>query len=59
MIMHAAWNIVINEPNTFCNIIDSNVLIDVVQIMPVILVYGIMPIVAVYICVNYEKLRGE
>ena len=59
MIMHAAWNIVINVPNTFCNITDSNVLMDVVQIMPVILVYGIMPIVAVYICINYEKLRGN
>jgi len=56
MVMHTVWDIVVKVPNTFFNFTDSNVFIDVAQMMRVILAYGIMPLVAVYICINYEKL---
>ena len=53
MILHAAWDIIIRIPGSFCNNVDvtfqnvANVVHDVLEL-------GIFPIVAILICVTYK-----
>lgn len=59
MILHAAWDIAIRVPKSFCVLPEESIILDIMNILLDIIEYGILPLAGIYICINYDKLRGR